>query len=170
MVHEIIKNRKSIRKYSVGGTVTDGQIKDLLEAACLAPSACNRRPWEFIVVTDREKLKAAEKLHPYAQMLKTAQCAIVVVGLPETQKGGIADGMWVQDCAAATENILLQAAALGLGTCWCGVYPTGQVKVFQEFFALPVEKVPLNLIAVGVPDEKFGSRGFYEESKVTWIR
>jgi len=94
MVNEIIKKRKSIRKYDTRGVVTDEQIKELLEAAMLAPSACNMRPWEFIVVKDRKILDEITAWHPWTQMLKTAQAAIVVNALPDVQVGRSGEGMW----------------------------------------------------------------------------
>jgi nitroreductase len=86
------------------------------------------------------------------------------------QNGLPAAGMWPQDCGAATENILLQATALGLGSCWCAIYPTKRVEYFQKLLNLPADKIPFNVIAVGIPKEEFGSRGFYEESKITWLK
>jgi len=87
MVNEIIKKRKSIRKYDPSGIVTDEQIKMMLEAAMLAPSAVNSRPWEFIVVRNREKLDAITVFHPYTQMLKTATAAIIMTANPIGLKG-----------------------------------------------------------------------------------
>jgi len=170
MVNEIIKKRRSIRRYDPNGVVTDEQIKTLLEAAMLAPSACNMRPWEFIVVKDRKVLDQIPEFHNWAKMMKAAQCAIVVVALPEMQTGKVGEGMWQHDCGAATQNILLQAADMNLGTCWCGLHPVEKyMETTREMFGLSKDKVPFCVIAVGVPDENFGSRGFYEESKVKWI-
>jgi nitroreductase len=171
MVNSTIKNRKSIRNYNPKGIVTDDQIKELLEAAMLAPSARNMRPWEFIAVTKREILDEMANFNPSAQMLKTAAAAIVVVGLPDLQKGLPIDGMWTQDCSAVTENILLQATDLGLGTCWCGIFPKANlVNLMQSLFEIPNNKIPFCVIAIGEPNERFGGRGFYEETKVKWVR
>ena len=169
MINEIIKKRRSIRKYDPEGVVTDEQIRVLLEAAMLAPSACNTRPWEFIVVKNREKLNEIIEFHSWAKMLKTAQATIIVCALPDVQKGLSGEGMWQHDCGAATENILLQATELGLGTCWCGLHPVEKyMDETRKLFNLPANTVPFCVIAVGVPAEEFGSRGFYEESKVRW--
>ena len=170
MVNEIIKKRRSIRSYNPNGTVTDTQIKELLEAAMLAPSACNTRPWQFIVVKDRNILDKIVEFHNWAKMLKTAQAAIVVIALPDTQLGRSGEGMWQHDCGAATQNILLQAADLGLGTCWCGVHPVEKyMDATRKLFNLSSSVVPFCIIAVGQPAENFGSRGFYDESKVKWV-
>jgi nitroreductase len=169
-VMEAIRNRRSIRKFKPGAEVTDEQIKLMLEAAMLAPSACNTRPWEFIVVKDREKLEQIRKKHPNTGMLETATLAIVICALPEAQenvRNGLPKGYYPQDCGAATQNILLAAVELGLGACWCGVYPKeDRIAAIREI--LGTEKLPFCVIAVGVPDEEPEARGQYEASKVTY--
>jgi len=167
-VTEAIRKRRSIRKFKSSAIVTDEQIKLLLEAAMMAPSACNSRPWEFIVVKDREKLNQIRKTHPYTGMLETASLAIVICALPETQKEPIMSDYYPQDCGAATENILLQAVELGLGSCWCGVYPKEE-RITEIQRVLGITSLPFNVIAIGVPDENPKPRGKYEESKVTYL-
>ena len=165
---EIIKNRSSIRLYKPDIPVTKEQINRLLKAAMLAPSSCNSRPWEFIAVTKREILDEIVRVHPYAQMCKTATAAIIIVAIPHTE-GGLED-YFSQDCAAATENILLEAVSLGLGACWCGVYPNKElVPPIRKLFNVGEPKIPFNVIAIGTPDEAPGRRGFFEESKVTYL-
>jgi len=170
MIIEAIRGRKSIRNYVSKANVSEEQIKELLEAAMLAPSACNSRPWAFIVVQNRKTLETITKIHPSAQMLTTASCAIIVCADLNLQSG-VSEGFFPQDCGAATQNILLQAAELGLGTCWCGIYPKeNKVRAFRSLFTLPDNIVPFCVIAVGVPAEKIGGRGFYEEDKVKWVK
>jgi nitroreductase len=164
---EAIRARRSIRKFKPDAEVTQEQIDLLLEAAMLSPSACNTRPWEFVVVRGRDNLIKIADIHPYAQMLRTAALAIVIVALPETQKD-IAVGYFPQDCGAATENILLEAVALGLGACWCGVYPREErIPSIKE--ALGIDGLPFCVIAVGVPDENPNPRGTYDKTKVRYI-
>ena len=170
-VSEAIRARRSIRKFKPGAEVTDEQIKLMLEAAMLAPSACNTRPWEFIVIRDREKLDQIRAIHPNTGMLETASLAIIVCALPEAQdnyRDGLPRGYFPQDCGAATQNILLQAVELGLGACWCGVYPK-EDRILDIRNILNTNKKPFCVIAVGVPDENPEPRGFYEESKVTYV-
>lgn len=166
-----IRIRRSIRKFKTGAQVTEEQLRLLLEAAMMAPSACNSRPWEFIVVRTRAKLDELAAVHPYAKMLTTASLCIIVCALPHTQTG-IATDYFPQDCAAATQNILIQAAALGLGSCWCGVYPKEE-RIAEVRTVLDIGErqdiIPFNIIAVGVPDISPEARGFYEESKVRYI-
>ena len=162
---ESIKARRSIRKYKVDEQVTRKQIDTLLEAAMFAPSAGNFRPWEFIVVTKRETLDSIAKSFTYTKMCETASAAIIVIAIPEKSKN-----YFPQDCSAATQNILLAAHTIGLGTCWCGIYPNqGRMKVLENILLLEPKKVPFCIIAVGVPDEAPDARGFFEKEKVTYM-
>ena len=163
----VIETRRSVRKYKTDKPVTKEQLKRLLTAAMLAPSACNSRPWEFIAVTKREPLDEIVRIHPHAKMCETATAAIIVVAVPQT---GRPEGYFPQDCAAATQNILLEAVAMGLGTCWCGVYPRDHmIAAFRELFQIPEPKIPFSVIAIGTPDETPDCRGFFEDVKVTYI-
>jgi len=172
MLNEIIKKRRSIRKFDPKAIVTDEQIKLMLEAAMLAPSAVNSRPWEFIVVKNRDKLNAVPEFHPYSNMLKDASVAIIIVANPNALDGTKIHGaeMWQHDCGAATQNILLQAAHMNLGTCWCGLHPfENNMTGTRKLFDIPKNRVPFCIIAIGVAAEGFGSRGFYDEKKVKWV-
>jgi len=166
-MNELIENRRSIRKYKTGVKITREQIDRLLGAAMMAPSACNSRPWEFIAVTKRETLNEIVRVHPYTKMCETASAAIIVVAVPQM---GNPEGYFPQDCAAATENILLEAVSMGLGACWCGVYPRDvRIESIRKIFNIPEPKIPFNVIAIGTPDEAPNRRGFFEESRVTYI-
>ena len=166
---QAIRERRSIRKFKAGANVTREQVDTLLEAAMLAPSACNTRPWEFVVVESREKLDKIADAHPNAQMVRTASLAIVVCALPEVQEQReICIGYYPQDCGAATQNILLAAVELGLGTCWCGVYPR-EKRVADMKSLLGIESLPFCVIAIGVPDEAPDARGGFEAEKVRYI-
>jgi nitroreductase len=165
---ESIKNRRSIRKYQSDKPVGKEQLNQMLEAAMLAPSACNSRPWEFIAITKRETLDEIAKVHPYARMCGTATAAIVVVAIPQTAEGPV--GYFPQDCAAAVQNILLEADSLGLGTCWCGVYPRDErIADFRKLFNIDEPKIPFCVIAIGASAEAPDSRGFFDEKKITYI-
>ena len=166
-MNKIIEKRQSIRKFHTDKPVTREQLDQLLEAAMFAPSACNSRPWEFIAITKRETLDEIARVHPYATMCATATAAIIVVAIPQTDRPA---GYYPQDCAAATQNILLEAASLGLGTCWCGVYPREErVAAFRKLFNIKEPKIPFNVIAIGTPAENPNRKGFFEESKVIYI-
>lgn len=146
-----IRARRSIRRFT-SEPVSDDAIKALLEAAMSAPSAGNQQPWEFIVVTDRKILDKIPNVHPYAQMCKQAPAAILVCGNLERDTHR---GFWVQDCSAATQNILVAATEKGLGSVWCGVYPReDRVSGLRKLFELPDHIMPLALIPIGHPAEK----------------
>jgi len=165
-VLQAILDRRSVREYRPGAPVSDDQVYNMLSAAMMAPSAHNGRPWEFVVVRDRARLDALCKVHPYARMLGTATLAVVVcMGVPI---GKVGDYAFIQqDCGAATENLLIQAVADGLGACWCGVYPREVlVEAVRSALDIPKEFTPFNLIAVGVPAEAPEPRGQYDGSKV----
>lgn len=167
-MNEAIFNRRSIRKYRREIPVTEKQMQMLIEAAMLAPSTWNSRPWEFIVITKREVLDEIVNIHPYAKMCETAAAAIIIVALP--QKGTPAEGYYPQDCAVAAQNILLQATSMDLGACWCGIYPReDRVTKFRKLFDIDEQKIPFCILAVGTPDESPDRRGFYDDTKVTYI-
>lgn len=164
---QTIRARRSIRKFKTGMAVPQADVEKMLEAAMMAPSACNTRPWEFFVVEDPAVKGRLMDAHPYASMLETAPLAIVACARPEVQ-GGKCQGYWPLDCGAAVENLLLQAAGLGYGACWCGCWPSPRAADIQGI--LGTQAVPVALIAVGVPDEEPPARGFYDPAKVTWLR
>ena len=117
-----IMNRKSVRAYT-GEAVPKEKIDVLLRAGMAAPTAMDKRPWDFIVVTDRDVLKKLADALPYARMTAKAGAAIIVAGDTKRQFGGEDSQMWIMDCSAASENILLAAEAQGLGAVWTALYP-----------------------------------------------
>jgi nitroreductase len=167
-VSTVIRERRSIRKYQKGKEIPQSDVDMILEAAMMAPSAGNGRPWEFIVVKSEELRREIMKVHPFCRFLADASLAIIVCGKPDLVESEMLRGYWAQDCSAATENILLQAAGLGYGTVWCGVYPTmDRVEAITKL--LNLSSVPFNVIAVGVPDESPAARGFYDKERVTYL-
>ncbi len=158
-----IFERRSIRKYR-DKPVSEEDIEKLLRAAMAAPSAGNQQDWEFVVIKDKDILNSIPNVHPYASMLKKAPLAIAVCA---DRGRGSHKGYWVQDCAAATQNILLEAQYLGLGACWLGIYPREKrVKGLKEILGLPDNVMPLSLIAIGYPDEKKGPTKRFDKSKI----
>ena len=153
--------RRSIRRYT-DEPVSEEEIKALLEAAMAAPSASNGKPWHFVVVTERQTLDALARAHPYANMLFEAALCIAVCG-----DLGTSEGFWVQDCSAASENLLLAATALGLGATWLGVHPKGgRVTAVRQVLGIPETITPLNLISIGRPAEEKEPRTQYDEGRV----
>ena len=161
--YEAIVTRRSIRAYTAQ-TVSDELIKELLAAAMSAPSASNRQPWHFVVITERRQLDALPAILPYGQMLKQAPLAIVMCGDRERQP---MDGYWVQDCSAATENLLLAAHARGLGAVWLGVYPREErIQELSRLLGLPEQVMPMAVLSIGYPAEHKSPADRYDESRI----
>lgn len=159
-----IFTRRSIRKYT-DEPVNDEQLQKLLRAAMYAPSAGNEKPWHFVVVKDRNKLDNIVNFHQHTQMLKEAPMAIIVCA--DTSNVKYDGAFWVQDISACIQNILLQGEALGLGTCWCGVYPKEEyVKETSKLVNLPDHIVPVAIVAVGHPAEEREVRERYNPDRV----
>jgi len=158
---DTIFSRRSIRRYT-REPVSEEDIRTILEAAMAAPSASNRKPWHFVVVSERETLNRLAEAHKYAKMLNEAPLCISVCG-----DQSVSERFWVQDCSAATENLLLAAAALGLGAVWCGVHPSqDRVKDISEILGIEAPVAPLNIIAIGHPAEEKEPRTQYDEDRV----
>ena len=166
-LREVLLKRRSVRKFT-DEAVTDEMIRELLLAAMSGPSACNRKPWEFYVVADKEKLDELKGTSKFTKI--SAKLAIVVCGnLAKALPMQFAD-YWIQDCSAATENILLRATDLGLGTVWCGIHPQKRSEErVKKILDIPNKQIPLNVIFIGHPAEEPEARSQYEEEKVHFL-
>jgi len=164
---DTIMSRRSVRKFT-GEKVPEEDIKTILKAAMAAPSAVNVQPWSFIVVQDEELLGELANRLPHAKMLAGAGTGIIVLGHPE-KDDTYAREYWVQDCSAASMNILLAAKALGYGTVWTGVYPDGsKVDTVREVLNIPDDIIPLNVIPIGFPAEEGRPRDKFNEGNISW--
>ncbi len=162
-----IFQRRSIRKY-LSTMPSDDQLEHLLQAGMAAPSAMNMKPWRFILVKDPAILQKIRTTLFFGKM--DAPCAISVCGDLRKSTSRV-ERFWIQDCSAATQNILLAAASLGLGTVWCGVYPIhSYVKKITSILALPENVLPLNVIYVGFPAESKPSRTQYDNKNISLDR
>jgi nitroreductase len=163
---ETIYSRRSIRKFQ-DRPVEKEKLETLLKAAMAAPTAMNSKPWEFVIVTQPEgmaKIRSVMILGRY-----TAPAAIIVCGNTSFFRRPVANNFWVQDCSAATENILLAAVELGLGTVWLGVHPIHNFsKQISKVLGLPKAVQPLNVIYVGYPNEEKPARTQYDPERVHW--
>lgn len=153
IVFNNIMTRTSIRQFT-DQPIPKDTLDLLAKAGMAAPTAVNTQPWKFVVINEKEVLDSLNQVHPHAN-LKTATAAIVVCGDMNLMiSSEIPKEYWVQDCSAATENILLAAHGFGLGAVWCGVYPVEErINDVSKVLGLPKEIIPLNIITLGHPDE-----------------
>lgn len=155
--------RTSIRQYT-DKKIPDEITENLLRAAFCAPSAMNRQPWQFIVVQNPKALKEIASFSPYASSFARGVEGIVVLGQAEDEK---LLAYTVLDCAAATENLLVEAANLGLGSCWLGIYPEKErMEKVRNYFDLPNNIVPLWLISLGYPKKETEPKDKWDPSKI----
>lgn len=164
-VIENIMTRSSIRQFT-DQPIANDTLDQIVKAGMAAPSAVNAQPWAFIVVTEKEVLDSLNNVHPYSN-LKTATAAIIVCGDMSKAMEGEGREYWVQDCSAATENILLAAHAYGLGAVWCGVYPVEErVNDVKAVLGIPEGIIPLNIITMGYPAENPEPKDKYKPENI----
>jgi nitroreductase len=160
---DIILSRRSIRAYK-STSIKEEDVEYLLRAAMSAPSAKNINPWYFIVIRDRKILDEIPKIHKYSKMLYEAPLAICVCGNSGAEKFG---GYWILDCSAASENILLAANSIGLGSVWLGVFPRDErISRLKQLLNIPDGITPLSLIAIGYPNEEKPPSERYKKDRV----
>ena len=165
-VLDLIFKRRSVRIFSKK-TVEKETLTNLLQAAMAAPSASNSRPWEFIAISDPDTLEELRKSLKYGKY--NAPAAIVVCANLDLAQNESALRFWVQDCSAATENILIAAAGMDLGTVWIGSYPKEDVmQIEREILGIPDNVTPLSLVYVGYPAEEPQPRTQYDAQRVHW--
>ncbi len=160
---EAIFTRRSIRRFSPR-SVEGRMQKTLLKAAFAAPAAENAQTKRFIVITDRDKLQTLPSLHPSAGPAQDAPLAVLVCcdtsASPQTV-------FWPQDCAAATQNIMLAARIMGLGALWCGIHPLEErEQAFMSAFSLPGMVRPFSLVLIGYPLQDFFEENRYDPNFV----
>ena len=168
VLHNILQ-RKSVRAYT-DRAVSHEQLDTLIRAAMAAPTGRDMRPWHFIVLEGRQQLNPLAEQLPYAKMLAEAQAAVVVCGdMSVTDKEGNPSRNWTFDCSAATENLLLQAEAMGLGAVWTGVYPYDErIEAVKQALHLPDHLIPLNVIPIGYPKGDPQPKDKYDPAKVEY--
>ena len=165
---EALLKRRSVRKFT-DEPVSDEMIEELLHAAMSGPSACSRKPWEFYVVTNAQKLeelKGASKFTKMSSPLAIVVCGNLMRALPMQMAS-----YWIQDCSAATENILLRVTDLGLGAVWCGLHPQKRAEErVRKMLDIPKTQVPVGLLIIGHPAEEPEARDQYDEKCVHYIK
>jgi nitroreductase len=170
IVLDNIFQRRSVRNFT-GREVTHSILMTLLKAAMAAPSARNRQPWAFIAITDRGIMDSLADGLPFTKMIYKAGAAIVVCGdsAIELQQG--ATDLWYQDAAAASQNILLAAHALGLGAVWSALFPykdrSGHVGRVLD---LPDHVSPFSIIPIGYPTGEDLPKDKFKSERIHWDR
>jgi nitroreductase len=150
---ECLKTRRSVRRFK-DEKVKSEDLRTILECALLAPSGSNKQPWEFFVVQDKEKLERLSEVCTYGKFIKNGSCCIIVTG-DDSKSTHV-----VEDCSAATENILLAAHDLGYGGCWIAGWNRGYETDVMSVAGIKNKNKNRNkdlklvsLIALGVPEE-----------------
>lgn len=164
----VIMTRTSVRSYT-DAPISEATIDTLLRAGMAAPTAGNKQPWKFVVVTERALLDSLAEGN--WKMAAKAPAAIVVCGDTTNVFPGEGRDYWIQDCSAASENILLAAHALGLGAVWCGCYPiSDRVARVQKLLELPAGIVPLSVLVMGYPTEAHQPKDKWKPENVHFNR
>jgi len=168
IVLENIRNRKSVRNFT-GEPVTKACLLALLKAGMAAPSARNRQPLAFVVVTERSILDSLGTGLPYTKMLFKAGACIVVCGDQKVDLQQGATDLWYQDAAAATENILLAAEAMGLGAVWSAIYPYPERENHvSKLVKLPPSVTPFSIVPIGHPTGQDLPKDKFRAEKIHW--
>lgn len=169
MENEAINNimtRVSVREFT-GEKISEAQIDTLLRAAMAAPSAINKQPWAFIVVTDEAKIAALGEALPYSRCSNKPAVAIIPCGDLSKAIPGEMSAFWINDVSAATENLLLAAHAMGLGAVWTSLHPDmNRAKMVQDMLGLPEHIIPLCVVPVGVPAEQPEIKDKYKQENI----
>lgn len=167
LIYNNILSRTSVRIYKNREPLSDEQIEALLRAAMAAPSACNRQPWLFTVVTDTNLLDELAARLPYAKMLAHAPLAIIPCGDKNRFLEGDDTDLWIQDVSAASENILLAATALGLGAVWTSAFPhPDREAMIHDVLGMPDNLIPLCVIPIGVPAKEQEPRDKWNPDRI----
>jgi len=163
----VIHSRKSVRSFT-GESVRKDTLDKIIRAGMAAPTAVNKQPWAFIVVTDRKTLATLAAGLPYAKMLDKAGAAIIVCAIPEKAYDKSQE-FAVIDSTCASENILLAAEALGLGAVWTAAYPyKDRMDVVRNALNIPQDVIPLNVIPVGHLTGTDKPKDKYKPENVHW--
>jgi nitroreductase len=167
IVLQNIFNRRSVRTF-VERNIPHEDLETLVKAGMSAPSAANRQPWTFIVLTRKQLLNELGESLPTGKMLFMASAAIVVCGIPKKGFPELTD-YWVQDCSAAAQNILLAIESIGLGGVWIGIHPRPErVKIVCDVLKIPEDVIPLNIIAIGYPAGEEKPKDKYKPDNIHW--
>jgi len=171
---EGIITRRSVRQFDTSREISKSDLEDIIRAAQYAPSAHNKQPWEFLVITNKETMADLRKVQPWTSFAKDAAAVVLVCGDTEVSfSRDKEDESWNYsdiDCALAVENLMLAAHAKGIGSCFCGAAPMPKViSGLQEMFTLPDNIRPLSIVVLGYPkDVPVQPTDRYKAEKIHW--
>lgn len=166
---DVIHRRSSIRSYT-DRPVDRELLETLVRAGMAAPSAMNKQPWQFIIVQDRDILNGFGEELQTSRMAARAAAAILVCGDMTKAGEGWLQEYWIQDCSAASQNILLTATELGLGAVWTSIYPAeNRIETARRLLDLPEHIVPLNIIPIGYPEGEATPMDKWKPENVLWV-
>ena len=161
-----IMTRVSVREFT-GEKISAAQIDTLLRAAMAAPSAINKQPWAFIVITDEALIAQLGEALPYSRCSNRPACAFIPCGDLSKAIEGEMGAFWINDVSAATENLLLAAHAMGLGAVWTGLHPDmNRAAMVQQLLGLPEHIIPLCVVPVGIPAENPAVKDKYKAENI----
>ena len=161
-----IFHRISVRKYE-DRPIEKEKIMEILRAGMQAPSACNQQPWEFYVVTDKEKIQELSKATPYSGC--AAEAPVVIVPVYRT-KGLVVQDMAQIDMAIAQENIWLETDAQGLGGVWFGIAPVeDRMEEVHRLLELPENVKVFSMFALGYPAETRPQQNRFAPERIHFI-
>ena len=165
---EAVQGRRSIRQYR-SEPITSEFLEKIVSAGLYAPSARNNQPWEFLIVTERQKLAELSTVRPYWHMLASAEACVVVLNTSARSYSSPCTAFSVQDCAAATENILLAAHSLGVGGVWLGLYPLEKERqAVRNLLQIPQPIEPFSIVSLGYPARNPAQEKKIPTGKIHW--
>lgn len=141
---KLLKTRRSVRVFQ-NKDIPQKQLEEIVDAARFAPTARNLQPWEFVVVTHKDKLIALANLAPNARFMAQAAACIAVFSVDTNY--------FLEDGSAATCNILLAATALGIGSCWVAGDKKPYCQQANVLLSVPSDMKLISLIALGYPQD-----------------
>jgi nitroreductase len=163
----VIHSRKSVRSFT-GATVSIENLDKIIRAGMAAPTAVNKQPWSFVVITDKKIIEALATGLPTARGIDKAGAVIIVCTEPEKAHLQSKD-FAIIDASLASENILLATEAMGLGGHWTASYPDeAKMKHVRTVLGIPTNVIPLNVILIGVPTGEDKPKDKYQKDKVHW--
>ena len=160
--------RRSIRSFIKEKKVEPEKVDILLRAAMQAPSACNKQPWEFLILDDEKIIDSIAPIDKHYVLAAKAPLVIIVLGNEKTTYRGENSLAWYpQDLSASIQNMLLQAVELGLGSVWIGTYPDEvRINGLKKHFNMPEHITPFAVIAIGYSEDKHKFVDRYDSSKI----